>query len=145
VAIESGGAWAPRMRPGDDAASASEPGRKLLVRFFDEGGHPVADVAHGSGERMLRAQGGRYVDRTTGLTAKLDAALSAPLRTSVLRAGKRANPPEAPAAIRDRALAAVQAVAEKHRRIGSPARYPVGLSPQLAALKAELLARGGGE
>ncbi|HEY1696393.1 MAG TPA: hypothetical protein VGG39_29730 [Polyangiaceae bacterium] len=142
VAIEKGGAWSPRMRAGEDGASSSEPGRKLLVRFSDDAGHPVADVAHGSGERLLRAQGGRYVDRLTGLTVKLDAATGAPLRVAALRAGKRATQQEPPSSLRDRARAAVQALAEKHRRIGSPARYPIGLSPQLAALRTELLEDG---
>ena len=111
VAIESGGSWSPRVRLGADAASSSEPGRKLLVRYVDADGHPVADVAHGNGERILRAQGGRYIDRTTGLAARLEATTGAPLRATVVRAGKRANPPEAPSAIRDRARASVQAVA----------------------------------
>jgi hypothetical protein len=143
VAIESGGSWSPRIRTGADAASSSEPGRKLLVRYVDADGHPVADVAHGAGERILRAQGGRYVDRTTGLTRRIDAASGAPLRAAVLRAGKRANPPEAPSVLRDRAHASVQAVDPGHRRVVSPARYPVGLSQALASMKAELLAGAG--
>ena len=92
VAIEQRGAWSPRLRFGADVVSSSDPGRKLLVRYVDADGHPVADVAHGTGERFLRAQGGRYVDRATGVVARLDAASGAPLRASVLRAGKRASP-----------------------------------------------------
>ncbi|HEY3816766.1 MAG TPA: hypothetical protein VGL81_06325 [Polyangiaceae bacterium] len=141
VAIESKGAWSPRMRIGHDVGSSSDPARKLLVRYVDADGHPVADVAHGTGERFLRAQGGRYVDRATGMVARLDAASGAPLRTSALRAGKRASPSETPATLRDRARRAVEALDEGHRRIASPARYPVGMSPPLAAQKADLLAQ----
>jgi hypothetical protein len=121
--------------------SSGEPGRKLLVRYVDAAGHPVADVAHGAGERLLRAQGGRYVDRVTGLVTRLDASSSAPLRAAAVRAGKRANPPETPGTLRDRARASVQALAASYRRLAAPARYPVGLSQELASLKADLFAR----
>jgi nicotinate phosphoribosyltransferase len=142
VAIESGGTWSPRLRIDEDGAPANEPGRKLLVRFLDDRGRPVADVAHVTGERLLRAQGGRYVDRVSGQNVRLDAASSSSLRVAALRAGKRANPPEAASALRDRARAALESLGERHRRIGAAARYPIGLSPQLAALRAELLANG---
>jgi hypothetical protein len=102
-------------------------------------------VAHATSERILRAQGGRYVDRVTGLTGRLAAATSAPLRANVMRAGKRSNPPEAVGVLRARALEAVEALGEAHRRVVSPARYPVGMSPQLAALKADLLAKAAGD
>ncbi|HTQ48509.1 MAG TPA: hypothetical protein VMI75_37390, partial [Polyangiaceae bacterium] len=62
ASIEDDGSWSPRMRVGADARSSSDPGRKLLVRYFDREGSPIADVAHAMNERMLRATGGRYVD-----------------------------------------------------------------------------------
>jgi nicotinate phosphoribosyltransferase len=145
VAIESRGAWSPRIRIGEDVGASSDPGRKLLVRYVDADGHPVADVAHGTGERFLRAQGGRYVDRATGMVARLDASSGAPLRASALRAGKRASPAEPPSALRERARRAVEELDEGHRRIASPARYPVGMSPPLATQKTELLAQASGD
>ncbi|HEY8038894.1 MAG TPA: hypothetical protein VIF15_03840 [Polyangiaceae bacterium] len=141
VAIEDQGDWSARLRVGDDVASSSDPGRKLLVRYVGENGRPLADVAHSTNERHQRAQGGRFVDRVTGLAARLAAVSSAPLRASAMRAGKRSAPPEPPSALRERALRSVRALDEGHRRITSPARYPVGMSPQVAALKADLLAR----
>lgn len=140
AAIDEGGSWAPRMRIGADAASSSDPGRKLLVRYFDGDGNPVADVAHATSERMLRALGGRFIDRVTGLPGRLAAASSEPLRTSIMRAGKRANPAEPPSSLRERALRSVERLGEAHKRLASPVRYPIGVTPQLAALKAELLA-----
>lgn len=140
ASIEDSGSWSPRMRVGADAASSSDPGRKLLVRYFDRDGSPVADVAHAMNERMLRASGGRYVDRATGLPGKLAASSSEPLRASVMRAGKRANPPEPVLALRERAQRSLEKLGEAHKRLAAPARYPVGVTPQLAALKAELLA-----
>lgn len=141
VSIEDGGSWSPRLRLGADAASSGDPGRKLLVRYFDSGGRPVADVAHATNERLLRAAGGRYVDRASGLAGKLAAATSAPLRSPVLRAGKRASTPEPPELLRERSMQSVIALEEGHRRIVAPARYPVGVTPSLAALKSDLLVK----
>jgi len=141
ASIENAGSWSPRMRVGADAGSSSDPGRKLLMRYFDREGHPIADVAHAMNERMLRASGGRYVDRVTGLPGKLAGASSQPLRASMMRNGKRANAPERPAVLRERAQRSVETLGEAHKRLASPARYPVGVTPQLAALKAELLAQ----
>jgi nicotinate phosphoribosyltransferase len=143
AAIEESGAWTPRMVLGDDLASSSDPGRKLLVRYTDASGRPVADVAYSTSERIQRATGGRFVDRTSGLVAKLAATASAPLRVAVMRAGKRASAAEPPAVLRERAARALASLDEGYRRIASPARYPVGSSQLLANLRAELYARAG--
>jgi nicotinate phosphoribosyltransferase len=145
VAIESAGAWSPRIRMGADVASSSDPGRKLLLRFADANGHPIADVAHMTNERNLRAQGGRFVDRATGLGVRLQGATSAPLRASVMRAGKRATQQEPASVARERAVTGIASLDEGYRRIASPTRYPVGMTTQLAGLKTELLARASGD
>jgi hypothetical protein len=75
------------------------------------------------------------------MTCKLPAATSAPLRAAVLRAGKRASTPEPAPELRERAMRAVHALDEGHRRLSAPARYPVGMTAHLAELKAELLAK----
>jgi nicotinate phosphoribosyltransferase len=141
VAIEDGGSWSPRLRFGGDASSSSDPGRKLLVRYSDPNGRPVVDVSHAPSERLQRASGGKYVDRATGLTAKLAAATGNPLRASVMRAGKRSSTPEAPELLRERAARGVAALGEGIRRIVGPTRYPVGVTSTLAALKADMIAK----
>jgi nicotinate phosphoribosyltransferase len=145
VAIEEEGAWEARLRVGPTAAQSSDPGRKLLVRYTDADGCPVADVAHAPGERLLRASGGRFVDRSTGVTARLNATGSSPLRAPLMRAGKRVSPPEQPSAIRERALREIQRLDEGHRRLVEPTRYPFGHTPQLANLKLDLLAKAAGD
>jgi nicotinate phosphoribosyltransferase len=141
VAIEQDSAWSSRLQVGEDVASSSDPGRKLLARYVDGDDRPVADVAHTSGERLVRPQGGRFVDRVTGFETRLDASTSASLRTSVMRAGRRVSPPEPPPVLRQRAIRAIGTLDESYRRIVAPARYPVGLSPHLASLKSEILAQ----
>jgi nicotinate phosphoribosyltransferase len=141
VSIEDGGSWSPRLRLGRDVETSSDPGRKLLVRYSDASGRPVADVSHAMNERLLRSSGGRYVDRATSLAGKLAAATSTPMRTAIMRAGKRASTAEPALLIRERASRMVAALDEGYRRVVSPARYPVGITPSLATLKAELLAK----
>ena len=138
VALEQDGAWSPRPQ----STSAGDPGRKMLMRYVDAEGRPVADVAHLTNERILRAKDGRFVERATGATAQLrGAASSAPLLASVMRSGKRASPAEPARAIRQRAQRAIASLAPRHRRLASPARYPVGTTAALAALRAELASK----
>jgi hypothetical protein len=75
------------------------------------------------------------------MVARLDASSGTSLRASLLRNGKRASPAEPPSALRERSRRAVEQLDEGHRRVASPARYPVGMSQPLAAQKAELLAK----
>ena len=135
VALEEDGAWAPRAQ----ASRAGDPARKMIIRYLDADQRPVADVAHLANERIVRARDGRYVDRATDIATQLRGATSsAPLLGNVMRAGKRAAPPEPSRIIRQRALKALAALPSRFRRLASPARYPVGVSIALATLREEL-------
>ncbi len=135
VALEEDGAWSPRAQP----TRAGDPARKMIIRYLDADQRPVADVAHLANERIVRARDGRYVDRATDEVTQLRGATSsAPLLANVMRAGKRAAPPEPARLIRERAQKALAALPSRFRRLVSPARYPVGATSALAALRAEL-------
>ena len=136
VALEVDGAWSPR-RDGD-----VDPGRKVPLRYIDTDGRAVADVVHLANERHLRVKDGRFIDRATGAHVALrGAASSAPLLTNVMRQGKRVAAPEPASAIRERAEASLASLAPRHRRLATPARYPVGITSGVAALRAELLGK----
>jgi nicotinate phosphoribosyltransferase len=113
VAVEESGRWSPR---------GASPGRKMLLRYFDEGGRPVADVAHAAGERFPPA-------------SELGAATSAPLLANVMRAGRRVAAGEPPRVTRERAAASVRALHERHRRLTRAAHYPVAVSDALDATR----------
>ena len=70
------------------------------------------------------------------------ATASAPLLGNVMRSGKRNAAPELAAVIRQRAHASIVALAPRYRRLVTPARYQVGITLALAALKADLIAKG---
>jgi len=142
AALESDGQWSPRFRTGATVAESSDPGRKVVVRYHDSSGHLLGDVAHATGERVQSPRDVHLVDRTSGFPGKLRAAAtSAPLLTNVMRAGKRVSSIEQTRDIRARVAQGVASLPERYRRLRTPARYPVGLSPALAAIKADLVAR----
>jgi nicotinate phosphoribosyltransferase len=139
VAIENDGAWSPRAPSLARRDHRGDPGRKLVMRYFDSAQRPVADVIHLANERMVRTKDGRFFDRASGAGEQLSGATgSSPLLSSVMRAGKRATGSESARTIRQRATKALAALQPRHRRLATPARYPVGITSALAALKAEL-------
>jgi nicotinate phosphoribosyltransferase len=144
AAIESGGSWNPRIRLGRTAASSSDPGRKVIVRYFDEEGHPIADVAHATNERIHDVRDIRFTERATGFPSRLKSAKSAQLLTNVMREGKRVSLPQPTRDIRAYSMASVAALHPQHRRLEAPTYYPVGMTPALAALKTELIAAARG-
>lgn len=141
AAIESAGQWSPRMRHGATVAESGDPGRKVVVRYLDADGRPLADVAHATNERVQSARDVQFVDRATGFPARLQAASSTPLLTKVMREGKRVASPESTKQLRERAVAGLASLPEKHRRLRAPALYPVGATTTLAAIKQELLSK----
>lgn len=142
VAIEDGGQWSPRIRLGGRADESTVPGRKVVLRYFDAEGHPVGDVVHAANERHLAAKDAKLVDHQSGFSIKLkDAATSAPLLVKMMRAGKRLQVTEPARESRERALRATRSLLPRHRRILSPAAYPCGVTPLLAAARAELVAK----
>lgn len=142
VAIEEDGAWSPRLRMGPELASTSDPGRKVLMRYFDSDKRPVGDIAHATNERMLSARDPKMVDRSTGFTVRLNgASTSAPLLGKMMRSGKRTDDAESAADSRERARRGVQSLADRYLRLTSPSHYPVGATMTLASLKAELIAK----
>jgi nicotinate phosphoribosyltransferase len=141
VAIEEEGDWSPRVRLGPTLFASSDPGRKVLMRYFDEDGHPLGDLAHATNERLIGARDLKIIDRTTGFVTRLPAATtSAPLLTKVMRAGKRVARAESVFETRERARKAVASLFDRYLRLTSPRHYPVGTTPALAALKADLIA-----
>jgi nicotinate phosphoribosyltransferase len=141
VAIEEEGDWAPRVRLGPTLVASSDPGRKVLMRYFDEDGRPLGDLAHGTNERLSGTRDLKIIDRATGFVTRLPAAAtSAPLLTKVMRGGKRLARPESVFETRERARKAVTSLFDRYLRLTSPRHYPIGMTQALTTLKAELVA-----
>jgi nicotinate phosphoribosyltransferase len=141
VAIEEGGDWSPRVRLGSTVALSSDPGRKVLMRYFDSDARPLGDLAHATNERLHGARDLKIIDRSTGFATRLPtAATSAPVLAQVMRAGKRVARPESVLDTRERARKAVGSLFDRYLRLTSPRHYPIGTTQTLATLKADLIA-----
>ena len=139
VALEHAGAWTPRMGAGVDAEV--DPGRKMVIRYFDAREAPVGDVIHAVGERIQPASSAVVVGGA-GVPASipLRGHRSAPLARNRLRDGRRVDAPEALTTVRDRAAAQIVELPDGLRLLRRPQRYLVGLSPRLSHEKSVLLA-----
>jgi nicotinate phosphoribosyltransferase len=139
VALEQGGIWLPRLGAVPDITAV--PGRKLLIRYLDGKGRPIADIMHGVGERIQPANQIVIVGYLqTGIPVPIEGAESGvPLLSSVIRNGTRAGPDEDLAVARERVRTGLLSLAEPYKRLRHPAAYPVGMAPAVAQLKEDLL------
>lgn len=123
VAIEEGGAWAPR-RGFNNKSPRVVPGRKRVVRYADAAGRSVADVIHLMNERMISP-------------SALGASTLAPLARAVLRDGRMLEAPEPPLVGRERMIAARPSLPHEITRLRGPGVHRVELSPGVMALRVD--------
>jgi len=148
VAVRDGdGAWKPRIKMSSNLAKMTDPGRKRLVRYYDEAGHPLADLIRLDGEPPDCMDPGQpyppvpFAERhdLSFLRAVWDAARCEELLQPVMREGARVGDRLSLVDIRSRAREQVNALPEEIRRLRNPEIYAVGLSPPLAAEKVRLM------
>jgi nicotinate phosphoribosyltransferase len=140
ASIEEGGRWSPRMRHADSLVASSDPGRKLMIRYFDAAGHPVADVAHSPNERMKPARDVQFLERGSGTRIHIAAQRGVPLFTNVMRDGKRSLAHEPLSVVCARTIREIDALGEREKRLTHPARYPIGMTDALFETKMKLIA-----
>ena len=143
VAIEDERAWVPRMGAIPDITAM--PGRKLVVRYFDRTGQPIADVMHGVSERIMPADEAVLVGHleVPASIPIVGATSSKPVLEPLLRSGRVVGTPDSVVKARAAARASLDILPEAYARLRHAARFPVGLTPSLAELKAELVASYG--
>jgi nicotinate phosphoribosyltransferase len=139
VAIEEDGRWAPRLSATVRDREGADPGRKILVRYLGPGNAPMADVAHATNERIQAAKHLQYVHKATGKAARATAERGTPLFVQQMRAGRRAAISEPVLVARDRARLELSRLPMHYKRLLTPPRYPIGLSPSLMDEKQRLL------
>ncbi len=152
VQEEEGGPWRPRIKLSSNPAKMTDPGRKRLVRFYDEAGHPLADIIRLYDEPLDCIQPGQpaapipFAERQdlSFLRAVWDASRAEELLQPVMREGRRVGERVPLKAIRERARAQVAALPEEVRRLRNPEIYAVGLSPRLAAEKMKMIRQAPG-
>ncbi len=144
VSVYDGEGWAPRIKISSNLGKATDPGRKRLVRYYDEGGAPVGDMMHLVGEDS-EPPAARIVgrDRVQPHNPRgiRNAARSEELLQLVVEDGRRVGEPVTLEQIRQRAVASIGALPEEFTRLRNPEFYRVILSNRLGDIKENLLQR----
>ncbi len=149
---EDGGPWEPRIKLSSNPAKMTDPGRKRLVRYYDDAGHPLADLIRLDSEPTDSIDPGQpaapvpFAERQelSFLRAVWDASRCEDLMVPVMVDGVRVAPPPALADIRARSARQVASLPEEVRRLRNPEIYAVGLSPRLASEKLRLIRKAPG-
>ncbi len=149
---ENGGDWGPRIKLSSNPAKMTDPGRKRLVRYYDETGRPLADLIRLDGEPADSIVPGQpaapvpFAERQdlSFLRAVWDASRCEDLLAPVMVDGERVGSAPALADIRARAKEQVASLPEEVRRLRNPEIYAVGLSPRLASEKLRMIRQAPG-
>lgn len=141
VGVETDGQWEPRIKISSNIEKATNPGRKRLVRYYDEAGQPVGDVMFQMDEpwdepAALKVRDERHPHRTTKLTG---AVRGEELLQPVFSDGKRLAPAQSIHDIRARAQEQLRMLPEEYKRLRNPQIYRVELSERTGDLKEEML------
>lgn len=141
VAIENGGVWQPKIKISSNLSKATDPGRKRLVRYYNDRDEPVGDVLFDAAETWPAS--GTVPTRQRGLPylsgALRGATRAEELLQTVFENGRPAGPVPDIHAARRRALDQIAGIPEEYKRLRNPEIYGVLLSAQLGATKAGLI------
>lgn len=129
-----GGAWSYKIKLSEQPIKVSNPGIQQVRRYRSAGGF-AADLIFDSEHPAFP----EAMTDFRGHTASLEGLDHEDLLVPVFEQGRRVYALPSIHEIRQRTLAQLAALPPACRRFESPDPYPVGLSPQLAALKAELM------
>lgn len=141
VAIHENGAWQSRMKISSNIEKATDPGRKQLVRYYDDEGHPLCDVMYLDGEVPLDAGIVRGRNRTWPhrKVSQGQAGRGESLLQTVFTGGQRTMDSPTLPAVRERALAQIAALPEEFKRMRNPHIFQSLLSEELGQLKDNML------
>ena len=140
VATQDDGTWQPKMKLSSNVAKATDPGRKTVVRYYNERKEPLGDVLYRAEEAWppmgtIHAQ----LREQPHVPAVIrDAASAEPLLQTVADRGRIVAARTDVHSTRQRALAQIAAIPEEFKRLRNPEIYRVLLSPELGQLKASV-------
>ncbi len=141
VAVREEELWRPRMKISSNIEKATDPGRKQLLRYYDEQHRPLGDVMYMDDE-PYSSDGTISGRRRTQphRSATLNTAVSAEsLLQPVYKDGKRVAEARDIHEIRQYAQTQIQVLPDEYKRLRYPEIYRVLLSHRLGELKDTVL------
>ncbi len=141
VALNDNGRWQPRIKLSANIEKSTDPGRKRIVRYYDDDNHPIGDLLVGESEKVVEHGPIHGRDRLRPhVPAKLvNAARAEELLETVFENGEQTGPVPAIEEIRSRTIAQIAAIPEEFKRLRNPELYRVLLSESIGQRKAEML------
>jgi nicotinate phosphoribosyltransferase len=141
VALRENGKWQPRMKISSNVDKATDPGRKRLVRYFDEANQPVGDAMYEETESFPSSGTivGRNRSRPHQRTAIRDAAHAQEILQPVFEDGRRLRESPAIHETRQHALDQIASLPEEFKRLRNPEVYRVILSETIGRWKERML------
>ena len=141
VSVRENGEWLPRIKTTSNIEKATDPGRKQVIRYFDEADHPIGDVLF-SREEAIPERGDITVHHRTQhhLHARLrNAWRCESLLQTRFEDGRRVAPPRKIEDIQRHMRAQVATLPEEFKRLRNPEIYRVMLSETIGRTKEGLL------
>src|SRR5690606_31897901 len=113
------GAWLPCIKISSNPAKATDPGFKRLVRYFDDAGRPLGDVAYDARENMVPGGviAGRDRLQPHRAVQLAHSSRGEDLLHTVFEGGTRIQPAEPIAAIRERAVEGMATLPDEFKRL----------------------------
>ncbi|HEX2952966.1 MAG TPA: nicotinate phosphoribosyltransferase, partial [Bacillota bacterium] len=139
VAVHQEGRWEPRIKISGNLSKITDPGRKRIIRYYDNEGHPLADLLYLEGETVQTGRI-RAFDRDTLIKEIiLKATRYEELGRQMVEVGRVLPKPLSVKEIKEEAAKSLSNLPEEYRRLRYPQTYSVYLSPGVAEIKHALL------
>ena len=146
AAQEIGGSFVPRIKISENPAKVTNPGIKQLLRYYDKRtGKALADLIALEDEQLTGGEPLEIFDpEHTWKRMMLCDYTVRPLLTPIFEHGELVYAPPTLAEISAYAQQEMDTFWDEYKRLHSPHRYKVDLSPRLYELKSELLGQRNG-
>lgn len=144
VSLFKGGKEVPRIKISQNVEKTTNPGSKVLYRFYDGRGQMLADGIFLRTEKSIRSRGSvrlihPYYDFKTSRFAYASAE---PLLESVIVEGRLVKDLPGLRDVQDRTYEQLKSLPPEYQRLYNPHIYKVGLSEKLSVLKRKFLLKG---
>ena len=139
MAVRGEQGWTPRIKISGNISKITDPGRKRVVRYYNESGHPLADVLYLEGEKVQRGRIRGYDRENLFKEVIFKSDHAQELSQASVADGRIVATATPLHELRQRAAQNMAQFPDEYRRLRYPQTYTVYLSPEAAQTKQALL------